>query len=324
VLVGERPIASPSLHDQQTVFKSQADALFGEHPSAAARKVGQGVVYATASLSGVLSSLPLLPDFEYIKPDADTELRYLHRKLPDGDIYFISNRRDRLQRVTATFRVSGARPQLWDAVSGMATDTNYHANGERTNVTLDLPAYGSVFVVFRKSLTTPNHERPLSTKVLQTLSGPWSIEFSPNRGAPSGEHSVELGSWSANSEPGIRYFSGTATYHSHFQSPTAGSSRIFLNLGVVHELAEIKLNGKSLGIIWTAPWSLDITDAVRPGDNTLEVAVTNLWVNRLIGDQQPGDHPRYTSTTFPTYLPDAPLRESGLIGPVTLEGIDAH
>ncbi len=94
-----------------------------------------------------------------------------------------------------------------------------------------------------------------------------------------------------------------------------------LDLGEVRELAEVSLNGKSLGTVWTAPFEVEITGAVRPGKNLLKIKVTNLWVNRLIGDAQPGSKRKYTFVTIPTYRSDAPLRRSGLLGPVFVRQI---
>ena len=94
-----------------------------------------------------------------------------------------------------------------------------------------------------------------------------------------------------------------------------GKDRILLDLGSVHDVAEILVNGKRAGVAWRPPYRIDISDLVRPGQNDLIVRVANLWVNRLIGDAQPGAT-RIATTTGPTYAADAPLRPSGLVGPV--------
>ena len=132
-----------------------------------------------------------------------------------------------------------------------------------------------------------------------------------------------LGSWTNNSNPGVKYFSGTATYSKHFDVPTArldGKRQLMLDLGDVRELAEASVNGRGVGIGWHPPCKVDITSAVKSGMNALEVKVTNLWVNRLIGDQETGAT-KYTYTVMPTYKADAPLRPSGLLGPVTIEQV---
>jgi hypothetical protein len=128
-----------------------------------------------------------------------------------------------------------------------------------------------------------------------------------------------LEDWTRSADPGVRYFSGTATYRQSLKIPaTKAGQRLILDLGEVHDLAEVLVNGKSAGVLWNPPYEADVTGLTRPGINTVEIRVTNLWVNRLIGDAQPGAKP-ITFTTLKTYRADAPLRPSGLIGPMTLQ-----
>ncbi len=163
------------------------------------------------------------------------------------------------------------------------------------------------------------------TRTLWTLTGPWSVSFEPRRGAPPSTTLDALTSWSDNANPGVRYFSGTGTYTKTFELPPRPSgTRLVLDLGGVYELATATLNGRSLGEVWTPPFEMDITKYVRPGKNELKVAVTNLWVNRLIGDLQPDVKRKYAATTIPTYKPNAPLRTSGLLGPVEIDAVLRH
>ena len=129
----------------------------------------------------------------------------------------------------------------------------------------------------------------------------------------------------ANSEPGIKYFSGVASYNSKFTAPKGWKSGqpLWIDLGEVRELAEVWVNGKPAGTAWHAPYRVDVSAEAKPGVNSLEVRVANLWVNRLIGDAQIGPKPgatKITWTALPTYRADAPLRRSGLIGPVRVLG----
>ena len=176
-----------------------------------------------------------------------------------------------------------------------------------------------------------------------TLDGPWDLRFAPNRGAPAQVRFESLISWSAHSEPGVRYFSGTGTYAKSFNLPSSSAdARLYLDLGKVAVMAEVRLNGKDLGILWKAPFVVDITDAAQPGDNQLEVKVVNLWINRQIGDEQlpedsernpngtlqswpqwvassqPSPSGRYSFTSWRLWKKDSPLQESGLLGPVTI------
>jgi hypothetical protein len=267
-----------------------------------------------AELPAALAALNLAPDFEYTRPQADTELLSLHRHLADGELYFVTNRRDRPQDVVATFRVAGRQAEIWDAVTGRRVSAAVTEKDGRSAIDLALPAYGSAFVIFRKQGTAA--AAAAASAPLQTLQGPWTVTFQPGRGAPVRAVQTALGPWSGNADPGIRYFSGTATYRKTFGLPKS-AGRLMLDLGTVREVADVTLNGKSLGTAWTAPFALDVTRAARPGRNQLTIKVSNLWVNRLIGDAQLGGG-KFTFTTIPTYRADAPLRESGLIGPVTI------
>ncbi len=180
------------------------------------------------------------------------------------------------------------------------------------------------------------------------IAGPWELRFPPNTGAPESVTLDKLISWSDHSDPGVKYFSGTATYRKRFDIPSgmiAADQRLYLDLGRVQVIAEVRLNGKNLGISWKPPYRLDVTDAVHVGENTLEVKVVNLWPNRMIGDERlpedsnrnpdgtlkewphwvldGGQSPtgRYTFSSWKLWKKDSPLLESGLLGPVVLRAV---
>jgi hypothetical protein len=303
-VVGTVPEGSPSLADDGAVFQAVADNIFGN-----------GRIYPT--LTAALVALKLKPDFDYAKPSPDSELLYIHRSLKDGELYFITNRKDRAETFPATFRVQGMNAQVLDAVAGTATPIAVTAQDGRSAISLPLPAYGSAFVLFRKGGAAAP-KAIAQQKALETVKGPWRVNFQPGRGAPDHLMLASLNSWSDNDLQGVKYFSGTAEYVTHFMLPAKKSGHLMLDLGSVHEVAEVTLNGRALGTIWTAPFALDITCAARAGRNELKIKVANLWVNRLIGDAQPGPAHKYTFTTIPTYRADAPLRPSGLLGPVII------
>jgi hypothetical protein len=315
VLVGKPPEASPSLADDDVKFRAAVQDLFGD---GTVHSYGKGRVFPSGSLSEALAAISLPPDFAYSGDDA--KLLYLHRHLKDGEIYFVSNREDKAVNTEATFRVTGKLPEIWDAVSGKTAPAAYRIENGHTTVAVSLPSYGSAFVVFRKpakAMSVTLH-KPVETAV-ETIDGPWTVAFQPDRGAPPKVVLNTLTSWSDNADPGVKYFSGAGTYQKTFTMPGKRKGvHYVLDLGEVHELADVTLNGKNLGTVWTKPFRLDITKAVKPGRNVLHVKVFNLWVNRLIGDKQPGVTKKYTFTLIPTYKPDAPLRESGLKGPVSI------
>jgi hypothetical protein len=320
VLVGRRPLASPSLADDGAQFNTVADDLFGSGESDHA--FGKGRVFPGGSLDGAFAALSLPPDFECTKPETDTEILALHRKLDGGDLYFLTNRLNRAERITATFRVSGMAPEFWNAVTGRVSPAGYRMVNGRTEIPLSLGPYDSVFVVFRHATNVATREigEP-ADRPLMTLTGPWNVAFQPNRGAPAGITMDTLRSWSENPDSRVRYFSGAAVYAKSFTLPPdakKAGAHLTLDLGDLHEVAEVSLNGHPLGILWNPPFVLDITGAVRSGENRLQLKVANLWVNRLIGDAQPDVTTKYTFTTIPTYEANAPLRTSGLLGPVQI------
>ncbi len=153
------------------------------------------------------------------------------------------------------------------------------------------------------------------------LTGSWQIQFPPKLGAPDSATFDHLISWTDSADDGVKYFSGTATYQKDFPLPAGfigKNRRVYLDLGTVKNLARVSLNGKDLGVLWKAPFRADITDAVRAGNNHLDVKVTNLWPNRLIGDQKQPEGKRITWASVSLYTAESPLLSSGLLGPVTL------
>ncbi len=155
----------------------------------------------------------------------------------------------------------------------------------------------------------------------ETLSGPWHVNFPPGAGAPAEAVFDHLISWPDSPEDGIRYFSGTATYSQDFDLAgdlVGKDRRVYLDLGTVKNLAEVAVNGRALGILWKAPFRTEITREVKPGRNHLEIKITNLWPNRLIGDQKVPESKRVTWASVSLYKAGSPLLPSGLLGPVTV------
>jgi hypothetical protein len=248
--------------------------------------------------------------------------------LPDGEIYWINNRKDRVEEIEAAFRVQGKEAELWHPETGRIEPASYRIADGRTTVPLRLNPNEAVFVVFRKAAKAQSRALPKQTESsVATLDGAWEVSFQPDRGAPAKLTFDKLASWSESADAGVKYFSGTGTYTKTVNAPAdwfKSGTRLWLDLGDVKNLAEVVVNGKSLGDVWNTPFRVDATDALKPGANAVEVRVTNLWVNRLIGDQQPGVTRKYTYTTMPFYKADSPLLPSGLLGPVRLIRVAAE
>lgn len=313
-IVGAAPTGSPSLTDDAADYRRLVGRLWG---GGAETIVSKGRVIA-GPVEAALTRIGAMPDVAFSGTLADSDLPFVHRKLADGDAYFIVNRRNRPERVEAHFRVAGRAPELWHADTGVAEPASFRSDAAGTTVPLELGPEESVFVLFRKPAgASPPPARALAPAA--TLGGAWTVSFQPGRGAPAATTLATLAPLSVQADPGVRYFSGVATYTRSFDAPRGwrAGAPLWLDLGQVGDLAEVRVNGQSVGTAWHAPYRIDIAKAARRGRNRLEVQVANLWVNRLIGDAQPGAK-SITWTSMPTYRADAPLRPSGLIGPVTL------
>ncbi len=318
IVVGPKPTDSPSNSDNQAEFKTIADQLWGSGKGT--RKVGKGQVFAGQSAAAVLKALQIAPDFEYTKPQGDTSVAFVHRKISDGDIYFVHNRKNRAENVEATFRVAGKAPELWHADTGEIEPAAYRVADGRTTVSLKLDPADAVFIVFRKAGSAQGRTLPRVTqKAVGTIDGSWTVAFQPNRDAPASITLDKLSAWNDSSDPGVKYFSGTATYTKTIEAPAewfAAGAKMVLDLGSVKNIAEVTVNGKSAGVLWKPPFRANVTGALKPGANTVQIKVTNLWANRLIGDQQPNVRKKYAWTSLRALGAGSPLLPSGLLGPV--------
>ena len=325
VVAGLKPADDPSLSDDQAEFTRLNTELFGDGTSL--HKVGKGTVYAGQALGDVFAALNVAPDFDYTKPESDARLLFVHRKLSDGEVYFVDNRKDRNETVDASFRVTGRVPELWHAETGKSDPVSFNIADGRTTLPLQMEPWGTVFVVFRKAAKETSHALPKVTESqLATVDGAWKVSFQPDRGAPASITLDKLSSWSDNADAGVKYFSGTGTYTQMVQASQAWfkkGAHLWLDLGDVKNLAEITLNGKDLGVVWHAPYRVDVTGVLKAGANELTVKVTNAWVNRLIGDEQSGAT-KYTFADVKPYKATSPLLASGLLGPVAVVRAEAQ
>ena len=319
VVCGPKPADDPSLADDQAEFHQIADQLWGSGEGGPA---GKGKVFGKKTLGEALEDIHVPPDFVYTRPRPDTNLLFVHRRAGNEDFYFVDNRNDRVEDLSATFRVAGKEAEFWHADTGKIEPASYYTAGGRTTVPLSLAPWETVFVVFRKPAQAASRTLPRKVaSLLETLQGPWDVSFPPDLGAPPSAKFDKLTSWHENAEEGIKYFSGTATYAKTFNAPTEWfrpGADLWLDLGSVKNLAEVLVNGKSLGVVWKEPYRVDLAEALKPGANTLQVKVTNGWANRIIGDRQPNVTKTYTFTSPKFYRASSPLWPSGLLGPVQI------
>ncbi|MBN1442129.1 MAG: glycosyl transferase family 2, partial [Planctomycetes bacterium] len=331
-ILGPRPLRAAGLEGyprSDDLVRELAGELWGPSggESITEHRLGKGRVIRGRSPRDVLQAEGAGPDFAYAAPDGETFLDFIHRALEGVDIYFVANRRNRPEGVACSFRVSGRRPELWDPVTGEIRPARaFRQAGGRTEVPLRLAPHGSIFVVFRGAIARDAAGRSGRNWPVEgpahAISGPWAVRFDPAAGGPAEAVELEaLADWTRHPDPRVRFYSGAAVYAAAFDLPPAlrsGGGRIVLDLREVHSIAEVRLNGEDLGVVWTAPWRVDITAPVRPEANTLEIEVVNLWPNRLVGDQRLEPAERIARTNVAKFTRDSPLLPSGLLGPVTV------
>jgi hypothetical protein len=330
----------------------------------------EGAVITGTDPEEMLKYLNLKPDFEY-RDDDSFLLDYIHYQKDNLDFYFIRNTTDGWISRLCGFRQKGKVPELWDPLTGEIVPVRiYNETASHVNLPLTLPPYGSAFIVFRKSestqlytniridtqdppylqyladgvtIITPgayrqmnqHNKRNVIDRSIQKLEGQWKVSFPSGWGAPSGYLMENLVSLSEITDPGIKYFSGIATFEKPFSfrfgKEPMNDKKIYLDLGVIEEVAEVWLNNKFLGTTWAIPHRFDITGLIIHGENYLTVKVANTWSNRIIGDAQTGEKytntnitrtnvPGYGNATFPWR--EVLLNKSGLIGPVTIETVN--
>jgi hypothetical protein len=324
VILGPKPERSPSLQgypqaDQQV--KSIADELWGNADGIKTKvnHYGKGLVINGMDMQDALNLIKVIPDFNATGNYAPL---FIHRQLKDGAIYFISNQKNETTNINATFRISGKKPELWDAVTGSVRDLpTYHQTGTTTSLPIRLAANESAFIVFRKDDARSNNTKPNYPIVEKSINiaKPWTVTFDSKMRGP--ERSMifnTLTDWSVSANDSIKYYSGKAFYHNTFPiSKIEKGVTYMIDLGVVKDIAKISLNGIDLGGCWTPPYQVDITKALKPGENKLEIKVVNTWVNRLLGDALLPAGQRKTTVVLG---PDqgAGLESSGLLGPVKI------
>ncbi len=309
VVTGVKPEKTPSLADDPNEFNQIVNEIWGSPK-----------VYGKPA-TDVLRTLGISEDV-VIKNNM-SKILYVHRQTPDMEIYWLNSRSAEVNSAEISFRVSGKVPELWSAQTGKTSKVSWRIENGRTIVPLEFEPWDAVFIIFKDKTSELSYTLPLgplgkaTEQEICKMNGTWQVDFQEKRGAPKTALLEKLISWSEHYNDGIKFFSGTATYRNAFNiKALAGDSRYFLDLGNVKNIAEVSMNGKPVGTVWKTPFILDITDAIKTGTNQLEIKVTNLWVNRLIGDAQPGVKEKITFTTMPFYRGYEPLLPSGLLGPI--------
>ena len=278
----------------------------------------------------------LLPEDVQISYDnKSTFIDFIHRTTPDAEVYFLANRKNKNEVVHAAFRVSGRKPELWNPVTGEKLSLpEFKEQNGRTIIPLVFDGYDAYFIVFptRKSKglveRSKNFEIP---QVISEITGGWDVQFDKEWFYPITDlekeqsegkiHFERLLDWTKRPEEAVRHYSGTAIYSKNFQmnDKFSKSKPLYLGLGQVSISAKVILNGVDLGVVWRKPFRVDISKALKNGNNDLRIEVVNLWPNRLIGDKKLPENQQKTRTNMRVHEATSELFPSGLLGPVTIQ-----
>ena len=263
-------------------------------------------------------------------PAFDSKGAFVHtqRRSSEADVFFVANLYGKNDPRTAVCAFRTTRPvaEFWHPDLGKIEPVKSEVGDGVMRVSVTLPEHGSVFVVFREKATggaaKVPEKAPGELPVVLTVAGPWSVEFDPaGGGAKKSVEFKELTDWTTQAEPWIKYFSGTATYKTKFEIASSQSQPNLLDLGAVGAMAEVTLNGKTYPMLWIAPYRLDVTGALKPGVNQLQVRVVNAWHNRLLGKKREetaagSPEPWLSNWKVRVLKHDETLHPSGLLGPV--------
>ncbi|MBQ8070987.1 MAG: hypothetical protein IJ202_09070 [Bacteroidales bacterium] len=306
---GVRPAAPASLADDEEEFATLIANIYDK---------GRKNVVETSSIEDFLSKAGVQPDVKI-----GDSLRFLHRTMPGAEIYWINSPRSEVYAsIELSFHTSGLKPTIWHPDTGKIEDASYSRHGEWTDVVVPLVPNDAVFVVFAGKAKSSEQLPLTEEKILAKVDGPWSVKFQEGRGAPEGTVTFDtLHSLTEESEFGIKYFSGISTYTNSVSLDSVEGETI-LDLGDVKFMAEVYVNGQFCGRAWKQPYTVDISSAAKVGENTIEVRVANMWLNRLVGDLQPECKEKITYTDAPrAFSASMDILPAGLLGPVEVLSI---
>ncbi len=324
VLPNIKDIPEEVIEKVERLIKAGANVLV-QNPEVA-KKI-KGKILTNSTIDDALAELALAKDCSR----DENKIDFIHRNVDGTDMYFVTNKTNEPITETVEFRTTTKQVEFWDPVTSKQFKITDAQRGEGiTKVKLKLAAYGSAFIVFTNEDRELEAYNPFTVTQTTAIEAPWKLSFPENWGAPSSVELDKLISWTEHEDEGINYFSGTATYENSFtvsKEVIDGKKAINIDLGEVYDVAEILINGKTAGVLWTKPYQLNIQDLVQEGENKLEVNITNLWINRLTGDINLPEGEKFCKTNRPPYTePDTRnedktyhIQTSGLLGPVNIE-----
>lgn len=340
VIVSDKPLYQNGLPQvSQSAFSSAVDEIWknnfheinNNHHSVLMKVMDKGNLFKAPFNADNFEVVGIEPDLYVAEANSNSKpityakkVAYTHRKTDKKDIYFISNQEAKERNFRFSFRVTNKIPQVYDAVADKLTDiNNWSSESGRTGFTYKIAPNQSLFFLFEK----PTGETQLNKgnnwsnfKTIQDISKSWQAKFDTAYAGPSKPVIFNyLTDWSLNADSLVKYYSGTAVYSKSFTFNGDLKDKIWIDLGKFSSIAEVKINGINCGTLWTAPHRLEISKALRKGENQITIEVTNTWANRLIGDQNIPENKRITNTNAPFRLEGKPLNPAGLLGPVVIQ-----
>lgn len=361
------PVGIPSEYNWSIKKQSEFDMLInkmwgGLNGKTKYRKeYGNGVIYQKTKAFELIKLMNIEPDVYYGNVDLKDVMYHIHRVSDTEDIYFLTNQTEKKIRLDILFRINKRLPEIWDPITGVVYEPSVNfIDGDKVSIPYEFAPYGSAFFVFRdksqdKIESKKQNYRNPQLLLKSVIDCGWEIDFIDKRqGITTPIVTNNLFLWNESNDKRIKYYSGTGVYKNVFKIDDdilKKSARIKLDLGPeLYNIAEVVINDKSLGTVWTKPYVVDITDVIRSGNNKIEIRVANTWINRIIGDeaipdnveydtkgdifkknraiklpdwiygsdQMPKNRKRITYSTWKHYEADSPLVPSGLPGPVTV------
>lgn len=315
---GSKPRVSQSLRDrvQAEAYQQLADALWGKRASdTGSNRVGKGFLQWGIPLEQALLNAGIKPDVRMQHSNTKkSRIYYTHRRLKDADVYFLDNHSDTDVTDVFTFPVKGAYAQLWNTVTGQRFSIPLTQRLDSdVSMPLMLHARESYFVVLTDDAESLPEVQWLTNKTeVRNLNADWHTNFSSKWGGPGEIVLDSLRDWTQHPMPSVAFYSGTAIYRKTFDW-SADRDPVWLQLTLLNSVARVFMNGRDAGVLWCAPWLLDVQPFLHAGKNELEIHVANTWINRMIADAALPASERITDAYPPIMQPNDAVQPSGLI-----------
>ncbi len=325
VVISQKPEFSPGIDKDEKAIQKLAKKIWGgnwdQTETLFYKSIGKGVVFKSPILWDDFSFLELAPDFQAFENDKPAkDIAWSHRKSEKREIYFISNQQNQKRSITVSLRVIGKLPEIYDPVTGEGyAAENFELSSSKTEVHLSLYPNQSLFILLENESKLIGQSKQEFKDEPFEITGNWKLTFDTLKGGPKEPVFTDtLTSWTSFENPQIKYYSGTATYEVDFDIQDLGFTRPNLQITGLHDIAEVILNGQNCGVIWTAPYQIDLSKALKPGENHLEIQLTNTWRNRLLYDHTLPEEEQLTWTTAPYWLEGESLLDAGITGKVSI------